>query len=258
MKKYNCKNKKCKNKISEWTYNYGLGFCNSCAGKYKIKKYPKILKILLGKHKRNYKHGKYCKDKHYYCIDCHKEIRPVSKRCIKCLIKYRKSIHWKPGNYKGGFKKCIDCGRKLHSYSAKRCISCASKIKSANNWKNPKFRKKVIKILIKNQQKIIKIIHNSPNLIEKKLMTLIPKNFIFVGNGKIMIDRFNPDFIDKKNKKIIELYGDYWHNLPNYIERDKRRLKSYKKYGYKTLVIWEHELKDLNKIRDKIYNFNII
>ena len=33
----------------------------------------------------------------------------------------------------------------------------------------------------------------------------------FVGDGKIMIGTKNPDFINIKIKKIIEVFGDYWH-----------------------------------------------
>ncbi len=31
--------------------------------------------------------------------------------------------------------------------------------------------------------------------------------------------------------------------------------KDYKKYGYKTLIIWQHELKDLNKLTKKVLRF---
>ena len=52
------------------------------------------------------------------------------------------------------------------------------------------------------------------------------------------------------------MYGNFWHNRPDAIKRDKRRLIAYKKYGYKTLIIWEHELKDLNKVKEKVLEFN--
>ena len=57
-------------------------------------------------------------------------------------------------------------------------------------------------------------------------------------------------------KKIIEMYGDYWHNRPDWGKRDERRLKTYKKLGYQTLIIWEHELKDLEKLRTKVMRFH--
>lgn len=57
-------------------------------------------------------------------------------------------------------------------------------------------------------------------------------------------------------KKIIELYGDYWHNTPKAIRRDKRRLKVYKKYGYQTLIIQETELNNLKEIKLKVLKFH--
>lgn len=39
--------------------------------------------------------------------------------------------------------------------------------------------------------------------------------FTFVGDGKVIIGGKNPDFINEKNKKLIEVYGDYWHKGQN-------------------------------------------
>ena len=91
---------------------------------------------------------------------------------------------------------------------------------------------------------------------EKKLISLINKNnlnFIFVGNFKLWIGRFNPDFVNEDKRLIIELFGDYWHR--NTQERDKNRLETYSKYGYLTLVIWEHELNDSNMVLKRIKEF---
>jgi very-short-patch-repair endonuclease len=68
----------------------------------------------------------------------------------------------------------------------------------------------------------------------------------FVGDRSLIIKGFNPDFINKKQKKIIEMFGDYWHNLPDWRKRDKRKLRIYKKLGYKVLIIKKKIL--INKI----------
>jgi G:T-mismatch repair DNA endonuclease (very short patch repair protein) len=59
----------------------------------------------------------------------------------------------------------------------------------------------------------------------------------------------------KKYNLIIEIFGDYWHNLPKYKKLDKERLKTYSKDGYKTLIIWEHELKKDPNVSNKIMAF---
>lgn len=97
-----------------------------------------------------------------------------------------------------------------------------------------------------------------PNKPEKFLINLIKKNnlpFNYVGDGKIILDGFCPDFLSKNPKYIIEIFGDYWHNRLEIIERDERRLKSYSKLGYKTLVIWEHEFENPDLILNKINKF---
>lgn len=70
-----------------------------------------------------------------------------------------------------------------------------------------------------------------------------------------MIGIFNPDFINVNyQKKIIEFYGDYWHK--NTKKRDKQRIETYKNFGYKTLIVWEHELDNKDRLKEKILNFN--
>jgi len=130
------------------------------------------------------------------------------------------------------------------------------KIKMGNTqkklWQNEEYAKKMFDIF--------KIRPNKPELI---LFDVIKENhlpFNYVGDGQIWFNGgdngcFNPDFLSKNPKYIIELYGDYWHNLPINKERDKKRLATYSKYGYKTLIIWEHELKNIPKVLNNINSF---
>jgi len=55
--------------------------------------------------------------------------------------------------------------------------------------------------------------------------------------------------------KIIEVYGDYWHNYPNGREKDKKQIKYLKDNGYEVLVVWEHELQDIAKLKEKVINY---
>jgi G:T-mismatch repair DNA endonuclease (very short patch repair protein) len=118
-------------------------------------------------------------------------------------------------------------------------------------WQKKKYRNKQVKAILKAQ----KIRPNKP---EKMMMQIIKENhfpFNYVGDGRIIIGGFNPDFLSKTPHYIIEVFGDYWHNLPNMIEKDKRKLKAYAFLGYKTLVIWEHELKEPQKVAKKVNEF---
>ena len=83
-----------------------------------------------------------------------------------------------------------------------------------------------------------------------------PNEFRFVGDGSILIEGFNPDFIDCNGRKlIIEMNGTHWHNIPEMIEKDKRKMDAYSRYGYRTLIIWENELNNYESIKCKIREF---
>lgn len=209
---------------------------------------------IKGKNCGKYKHGESTYQHH--CIDCGKELGDYrSKRCKSCSNKGKNN----PSFTKGGYLKkyyCIDCGKEIGInsgfYGKSRCKSCAGK----KRWQNKEFRENTLKASFEGR----KIFPNKPEkLLTKLLNKLLPNRYKFVGDGKYFIAGFVPDFINiNSQKKIIELYGDYWHNLPKRKEADKRRTIIYKKYGYKTLIIWEHELKNLDRVKNKILKFNKI
>jgi G:T-mismatch repair DNA endonuclease (very short patch repair protein) len=214
-----------------------------------------------GKNNPAYKDGRTLKK--HYCIDCGKEINSyLSIRCQKCnLIKLHNSNKGiKRESRKGilsyGYKDghcitqyyCKICKKKIcwqtKIYGTGLCKSCSRK----KNWKDIDYRNKITKNALLGLQL-------KPNNPERILINILPNLFLYVGNGSVIIDGFNPDFINEQNKKIIEMYGDYWHNRKCSIQRDKIRLQTYKRHGYKTLIIWEHELKDLNKVKYRINKF---
>jgi len=101
-----------------------------------------------------------------------------------------------------------------------------------------------------------------PNKTEIKLYQLLqkiyPNEYKFVGDGNVTIDGLIPDFINSNGqKKIIELFGTYWHREGvDYRRTEKGRREVFMKYGYKLLVIWEDELKNKESVIKKIRAFN--
>ena len=53
-------------------------------------------------------------------------------------------------------------------------------------------------------------------------------------------------------KTIIEVQGEYWHNLDKVKEKDERKFKELRNNGYKIIEIWENELSNKDKIKAKI------
>ena len=94
-----------------------------------------------------------------------------------------------------------------------------------------------------------------PNNPEKQLISLFKTHglpFKFVGDGQAVLGGKIPDFINYNgDKQIIELFGDYWHKP----EEEARRREAFAKFGYETLIIWEHDLKNEGVLLSKIENW---
>ena len=110
-------------------------------------------------------------------------------------------------------------------------------------WQDPEY--------IKKQMKSRNVMPNKTEIYLQSIITSITNNFAFVGDGKEIIGGKCPDFIDKVNNKIIELYGDYWHKGQD----PNDRINYFKNFGYDTLVIWESELKDIDNLKNKLEVF---
>jgi G:T-mismatch repair DNA endonuclease (very short patch repair protein) len=225
-------------KLAEPILSYGLAFLllgetNMDKRIMSIKGRKKLSLARMGDKNHQFIDGRTLKK--HYCKICGKEIGWMAAihgtgLCHLCYCKTGRS-HYLDG--RSLIKpKCVDCGKELAEYRAKRCQSC----ETIKRYKNG-------------------ILSITPNKPEKILINLLKNKFKYIGDGAIWIGGFNPDFINSKQNKIIELYGDYWHNRKDAKERDKLRIPTYKKYGYKTLIIWETEFKNLNKMINKIRSF---
>jgi len=161
-------------------------------------------------------------------------------------IPFRKRIPWNKGLDASDLRVKDNCDR-AHNTTKKLYSN------------DPSFREKLLNNLKKANKKLCQTTRKQMNKKESllnKILHTITKDYKFVGNSKVVIENFNPDFINTNGqKKIIEMYGNYWHNLPSYKKRDKRRLKSYKKYGYDTLIVWEKELQNKKELKKKLLNF---
>ena len=147
-------------------------------------------------------------------------------------------------------------------------------------WKDPKFRNKIIKAqklgnsspevikkksqqskdrwknleFVKKMQLGLSLHPNKPETLLLNLLNeLYPNEWKFTGDFSFMINGKNPDFVNcNGQKKCIELFGDYYHKGQN--PQDRKDI--FKEFGYGTLVIWEHELKNMNRVKFRIHKFH--
>ena len=125
-------------------------------------------------------------------------------------------------------------------------------------WQDDDYKEKQIYLIRKG-------LSDSPNKAEQKLHSILeklfPGEYRFVGDGEVIIAGKNPDFINiNGQKKIIELFGDYWHSEEVVgrpaEEEEKQRIEIFQQYGYKTLIVWEKELKNKRDLKKKLLAYN--
>jgi hypothetical protein len=141
----------------------------------------------------------------------------------------------------------ISRGRKGIVFSEQQKLKISQSKKTA--WADPEWRDKVIKLQRQGA-------HVHPNKAEMALAVLLDLNYPgewkFVGDGALIIGGKNPDFarVDGK-KELIELFGNFWHKGEN----PQDRIDLFDKYGFRTLVVWEEELKCLEDVSTRIATF---
>ena len=214
----------------------------------------------ISKSKKGYFHSKESKKKmsknHKGVIFTDEHI----KRMRKAHRKWVKRIKGKTYEEIYGIKKAKEMKRKL-SKSCIRRLPCTEetrrKISEAKlkQWQNPEYAKKHSRAF-----------NIEPNIPERRLRNglnkMFPGEYKFVGDGKIWIVGKNPDFINiNGQKKIIELFGDYWHSKKKTGRTKKReerqRINHFAKYGFRTLIVWEKELKNIRRLKKKLVEFHI-
>jgi hypothetical protein len=169
---------------------------------------------------------------------------------------------------------------KVHKNKSKAAIK---------RWSDPKFRKKMEQIMRdpsyrENMRRTLHMRWKDPKYIqnvikgigefpfrgitkpERKLRKLLKPMFgnayKYTGDGTLWIDGMNPDFAATKGeRKLIEMFGNYWHSkrvtgLSKKEHRKQRQLR-FAKEGYLCCVVWEKELDDLQKLKQKLKRFHI-
>ena len=106
------------------------------------------------------------------------------------------------------------------------------------------------------QKEILDLRKSKFNGLERFFDNITPDNIRYVGDRKLFIRTKktirNPDFIVDGQKKVIEIFGDYWHKGEN----PEDKIKEYGDVGYKCLVFWESEVYNKTiEVLEKVNNF---
>lgn len=159
-------------------------------------------------------------------------------------------------NYREQLAKQLDFARlkSIETFDEKRLEQMSKTTKGL--WANPKFVRKQIEAR-----------HSFPNKLEQKFWDdidkLVPNEFKYNGDCReeVLIGGKVPDFVNQDKKKIIEVFGNYWHTLPGKMSASET-IQHYKKYNYECLIVWEKDYvnnrdETLKRVQNYTYNPNV-
>lgn len=244
----------------------------SSSGAFKFDVRCDICQTKFSVRKRALKH-----DKHF-CKNC--GIPPHNKKydhpftdipCAICLKKFpieTDQYYRRIAKGKIRFACSAECKRKLQSITIKEIRSTdVSRAKTSeqmsDRWQDPKWSKHFGALMHAkppewHQARLAKALATcraQPTKPERWLIDFFARHklpFEYVGDGQLWIGQLNPDFASTDTtKRLVEMFGCYWHGCAKCFPGSNshgiplnQRLSTFKKYGYDTLVIWQHEMAD--------------
>lgn len=132
-------------------------------------------------------------------------------------------------------------------------------IRVKQRWQDDNYRDRVVMATVKGNAL-------KPNKKELKLSYILrnicPNEYRYNGDARkgVIFAGIIPDFINVNGqKKVIELFGDYWHGEKKRgrtkEQEEQRVISIYQRFGYSCLIIWESELKNSIELKQKIQEF---
>lgn len=201
----------------------------------------------------------YCSQKCYYKSRKGEERSPRIKReCLGCGTVFQVPIR-KPKKKYCSHKCAIKINsQKPRSDETKRKMSESSKRVGVFKrlWKDLEFQKHLYKSRTQRPTQPEK-------WMEAALNRVCPGEYKYTGNGDFIIDGLNPDFVNVNGqKKLVEVFGAAYHDPKKafkkvpYRSTYQGRKRVFARFGYKTLIIWDYEMKDTAKVERKIRRFH--
>lgn len=137
-------------------------------------------------------------------------------------------------NVSEGVKRSYENNEKLRSMRSESNRKRWRKL--SQDEKEEKCRKRILAGHIATQKKHITSIEIK---MKKQLQGM---GWEFKQQFPMYYGRFIVDFYIPKYRMIIECNGEYWHRLPERIDRDKRLEEFAKEHGFRIIFVWENEI----------------
>jgi len=93
---------------------------------------------------------------------------------------------------------------------------------------------------------------NRPEMALLGLLRQVAPVWEFVGDGTLIVGGKSPDFQTNDGSNLLcEMYGDYWHRNDD----PQERIDWFAQFGYKTIVVWERELRNPYQVLSRLHEF---
>jgi very-short-patch-repair endonuclease len=139
---------------------------------------------------------------------------------------------------------CQECGRSKGHSRRSRCSFCAAEYR-VKTYPNGMSGKKMKLGQWEHMMRSMRGVQTRPErAVDRAIRNVFSpyQVYEYTGLGGIVVTlasgkRKIPDFVSRQERKIIEVYGRYWHRNddPNY------QIRQYKAVGWDCLVLWEEE-----------------
>jgi len=117
---------------------------------------------------------------------------------------------------------------------------------SKNLWKDEEFVRRVMKSKSVSPNKL----EISAGKLFKRILPE-PNGYLYVGDGKLIVNGKCPDFVHVRKRLLIEIFGSHWHEP----EEIPIRRAHFEEFGYRVLFLWDYEFKDKEKVMRKVIEF---
>lgn len=183
--------------------------------------------------------------------------RKLSKECVAKMLG---RVPWNKGLTKATSSKLAGVSNSLkgHEVTKETRLLMSTNLRNSLCAMSEEQKAEWLKAHIKPASK-------RPNKAEITLSgildTLLAKQYVYTGDGQIIVNGLCPDFVNcNGQRKIIELFGNYWHTkrVKKWQDTELGRQMAYNYCGFNCLVVWESELVEENRknLTERILKFH--
>ncbi len=101
----------------------------------------------------------------------------------------------------------------------------------------------------------------SPNKLENLVYTALDARGVQYKKQVPLFDKFVVDALLPKEKIVLEIFGKYWHTMPDVVKKDISKKHYLKKCGYEVEELWDYQIREKGVekvVSDFVKKYNLV